>query len=1239
VANYAITYPTDVGGLVVAQKALTVSGVSGTNKVYNGSTSDPLTGTPSLSGLVGGDAVTLGGTGVGTLASANAGPEAVTISGYSVSGGDASNYAFSQPTAASVTVSQAPLTVTATNQSPTYGFGGSSTALGTTGFSVSGTRYGTDSITGVTLSTNDTLSTSGNYKAGTYNLTPSAAVGSGVANYAIAYSTDTNGLVVSQKALTVSGVSGTNKIYNGSTSDPLTGTPSLSGLVGGDAVTLGGTGVGTLASANAGPEAVTISGYSVSGGDASNYAFSQPTAASVTISADGTSTAVTSSGSGESVTLTANVTTTNNVTPTGTVAFVDSTTGLPLASNSTVTLSNGVAALTTSELSTGSHVITATYIPANGNFVGSSGTLTFGALASVYVMNATASGAVTVSGSGDINVPGAVDIASNSPSALTVSGAGTVKGSAINILGGDSLSGSPTVSKPLTTGVSIADPFSSLAAPVVSGTVQAAVNVSGATSKTISPGIYAGISVSGSGSLTMNPGIYVIAGGGFSVSGAGQVTGSGVLIYNAGSNYPNAGGSFGGVTLSGSGKVTLTGYATTPSPYAGLALFQSRDNTQGIVISGAGAAGVTGSIYALNAPLTLSGSAKLVDALVVNTMNVSGAAVFNTLSGTTAYTPDQVRTAYGINNLALDGTGQTIAIIDAYDNPAIIASVDAFDQQVGATSAGETLYQQYGPASSFVTVVNENGQASPLPGVDPTGAGAANWEMEAALDVEWTHAMAPGARIVLVEANSQSLPDLMGSVATAADLPGVSVVSMSWGFQEGQAVFAADEAAYNRDLTTPAGHQGVTFVASTGDYAAADAEYPAMSPNVVAVGGTTLTLNADNSYNSETGWGYQSESAGAFIGGGGGASAFQAEPAYQQSVQSTGYRTTPDVSFVADPSTGVWIADAYNLPGSNPWETVGGTSLSAPAWAGLIALANQGRVAAGEGTLGSPSDPTASPEALYAIPASDYNSVTTGYNGYNASAGYNLVTGLGTPIANLLVPDLVANTVAPSSQRSVTVTSATIQEYSGSGGGSITNVMNVFDAVLTSPGSAPSAGQTPVGSKVAGPAASLVRGLSSSAPGNDRVKEPAAGGAASAKPLSPADIALFDSGGTFSAAARGGSSQFPENGLSDSMIVIGPNGLLLLTAPNGDSLHAMPGEGIAGSLPTISGTDSDVLVGGEGSDLILGEVSHDRLVGGFASPAETVLDGQDNAAAAGFELGADDVEAGGEFDSWAVSVD
>jgi hypothetical protein len=404
-----------------------------------------------------------------------------------------------------------------------------------------------------------------------------------------------------------------------------------------------------------------------------------------------------------------------------------------------------------------------------------------------------------------------------------------------------------------------------------------------------------------------------------------------------------------------------------------------------------------------------------------------------------AFSPEQLRTAYGINGLGLDGTGQTIAVVDAYDNPSIFQAVDAFDQQFGlGGGSSQNLFDQYGASSSFLTVLGQDGQTTDLPGTDPSGPGGSNWEVESALDVEWIHAVAPGARIILVEANSQALSDLMSGVATAGNQPGVSVVSMSWGFQEGLTVLGEDEAAYDSYLV----HLGVTFVASTGDYGTADPEYPAFSPNVIAVGGTSLTLNADNSYGGEAGWGYQSADLGTFIGSGGGVSQFEAQPAFQLGAQSTGYRTTPDVAFVADPATGVWIADPYNLDSSNPFEVVGGTSLSAPGWAAMMALVNQGRATAGQAALNSTS-PTEAQQALYSLSQSDYNVIATGTNGgYNAAPGYNLVTGLGTPIASRLVPDIVAGNYTATGR--VAAISPGLNANPGFTPGSTSNTMNVF---------------------------------------------------------------------------------------------------------------------------------------------------------------------------------------------------
>jgi subtilase family serine protease len=356
------------------------------------------------------------------------------------------------------------------------------------------------------------------------------------------------------------------------------------------------------------------------------------------------------------------------------------------------------------------------------------------------------------------------------------------------------------------------------------------------------------------------------------------------------------------------------------------------------------------------------------------------------------YTPQQILAAYGINQLTLgsiagDGTGQTIAIVDAYDDPNLVdSSSNAF---LSSDLAG--FDQTFGlPNPPSFEKLNEYGSASDLPGTDPSGADnpLGNWELEEALDVEWAHAIAPGASIDLIEANSDDSSDMYTGVITAAGHAGVSVVSMSWGSSE-----YAGEKSFDSDFTTPSGHQGVTFVASTGD-SGAPGEYPAYSPNVVAAGGTTLSIGWNGSYNGEAAW----------SDGGGGISFYENEPTYQQGVQNSGMRSTPDVSFDADPSTGVAIYDSYNGTSASPWQTIGGTSVSAPCWAGLIAIADQGRVIAGGTTLDGPSQTL---PALYSMPASDYNDVTSGSNGgFAAKPGYDDTTGLGTPKANLLVPNL-----------------------------------------------------------------------------------------------------------------------------------------------------------------------------------------------------------------------------------------
>jgi hypothetical protein len=343
-------------------------------------------------------------------------------------------------------------------------------------------------------------------------------------------------------------------------------------------------------------------------------------------------------------------------------------------------------------------------------------------------------------------------------------------------------------------------------------------------------------------------------------------------------------------------------------------------------------------------------------------------------------TPAQMQQAYGVNQISLGGVagtgaGQTIAIVDAYNDPDILADSNTFSSQFGLqqfnVSGGPTL-----------KVLNENGGTS-LPG----NSAVDGWDIEESLDVEWAHSIAPQANIILFEASSNSFGDLLQAVSTAASTTGVSVVSMSWSGGE-----FSTEATADSYFTTPSGHQGVTFLASTGD-SGSPSGYPAVSPNVVAVGGTTLSIDSSGDYLGESAW---SDS-------GGGISAFESQPSYQagnvNGLSST-KRTVPDVAMDADPNTGVYVLDSY----SGGWFQVGGTSLSCPMWAGLVAIADQGRALQGESSLDGA---TQTLPLLYSLPESDFHDITTGGNGtYNATPGYDLVTGRGTPIANLLVPAL-----------------------------------------------------------------------------------------------------------------------------------------------------------------------------------------------------------------------------------------
>ncbi len=363
--------------------------------------------------------------------------------------------------------------------------------------------------------------------------------------------------------------------------------------------------------------------------------------------------------------------------------------------------------------------------------------------------------------------------------------------------------------------------------------------------------------------------------------------------------------------------------------------------------------------------------------------------------------PQQVSQAYGFNQITFNngtiegnGSGQTIAIVDAYNQPDIASDLQNFDAAYGL------------PAPPSFVVVNQNGGSS-LPAANQS------WGLEESLDVEWAHAMAPGAKILLVEANTASYSDLMAAVNYARNQPGVSVISLSWGSGE-----FSSESYYDGYFTTPAGHQGITFVASSGD--SGTVEYPSTSPNVLAVGGTQLTVNSAGNYVSEVAWNDS----------GGGISTTETQPSYQRGVvtQTSAHRAVPDVSYDASSASAYAIYDSY---GYNGWLEAYGTSAGAPQWAALVAIADQGRALSGQGSLdgGSQTLP-----AIYRLPQSDFHDVTSGRNGtYSAGPGYDLVTGRGSPIANLIVAGLVgqgasANSpwiAVPASASSSTLTGTT----------------------------------------------------------------------------------------------------------------------------------------------------------------------------------------------------------------------
>ena len=350
--------------------------------------------------------------------------------------------------------------------------------------------------------------------------------------------------------------------------------------------------------------------------------------------------------------------------------------------------------------------------------------------------------------------------------------------------------------------------------------------------------------------------------------------------------------------------------------------------------------------------------------------------------GPTGILPSQFKAAYGFNQIPNVGAGQTIALVDAYDDPNIESDLAFY--------------------ASYFNLTPCNFQKVKV-GNPPTDT---DWAAEESLDVEQACALAPEANIILVEANSNADTDLFPAVQVAYSAPyNATVVSMSWVYAEDPSEISLD--SYFCNILNGNG-QPVSFFAASGD-SGHGTWYPAASPCVIGVGGTDLTLATSVPLASPLQLNYGAETT--WIDSSGGVSEYESQPSWQNpacSTWSTTLRCIPDISSVA---AHIPIYDTFGYGG---WLSANGTSISSPDWAGFFTLVNSIRAQNGKSTLSQGA------YDLYQFYYSsnyptDFHDITTGDNGgcgsqCNAGPGYDLVTGIGTYQANKLVNALVAAT-------------------------------------------------------------------------------------------------------------------------------------------------------------------------------------------------------------------------------------
>ncbi|TLX81926.1 MAG: hypothetical protein E6L00_05020 [Thaumarchaeota archaeon] len=377
--------------------------------------------------------------------------------------------------------------------------------------------------------------------------------------------------------------------------------------------------------------------------------------------------------------------------------------------------------------------------------------------------------------------------------------------------------------------------------------------------------------------------------------------------------------------------------------------------------------------------------------------------------------PVTIWTAYGFNSLTcthtttgdwtdskLCGHGQTIAIVDAFDDPNIVSDLQTFDVQFGLPACTDT--------NGCFTKATPQGTPS-------TDSG---WALEISLDVEWAHSIAPGAKIVLVESHDNTLGNLLSVVDTAVG-QGAQQVSMSWAGNE-----FLTESSYDYHFNSAT----ASFFASSGD-SGHGVLWPAASPYVISVGGTTLGTDSFGNRASETAW----------SGSGGGISSYESKPSYQNNFNPNSNRAVPDVAYDGDPNTGVYVYDSVPTNGNSGWWIVGGTSAGAPQWAGISAIANSQNAKLASASFGTSN-------ALYGAASgapyiANYHDITTGSNGNcgsicNAGPGYDEVTGVGSPQSNNLI-----SYITPTSNPDFTISSNPSSLTVNAGGSSDSSTITI----------------------------------------------------------------------------------------------------------------------------------------------------------------------------------------------------